>query len=231
MGEVYQAQQLSLNRTVAVKILDAKLANDPEFVARFEKEGAALATLRHPNVVSIVDRGRSTTGVAAEVTDTWYLVMEFVEGPSLREVMRSPLFNPGQALKLFDQIGRAVDYAHGRGVIHRDLKPENILFDEQAGGVAKVTDFGLAGFSEKSDYKLNVTRTNVAMGTAAYMAPEQKLDARKADHRADIYSLGVILYEMLTGQSPAPDGTVAAKLVFHQTSDPKPVTEFRWQRR
>ncbi len=199
MGEVYQAQQLSLNRTVAVKILDAKLASDPEFVARFEKEGAALATLRHPNVVSIVDRGRSTS---AENTETWYLVMEFVEGPSLREVMRSPLFNPGQALKLFDQIGRAVDYAHGRGVIHRDLKPENILFDEQAGGVAKVTDFGLAGFSEKSDFKLNVTRTNVAMGTAAYMAPEQKLDARTADHRADIYSLGVILYEMLTGDVP-----------------------------
>src|SRR5262245_29801955 len=142
MGEVHQAVQLSLARTVAVKLLASELASDESFVARFEKEGAALATLRHPNIVSIVDRGKNES--------TYYLVMEFVDGPSLREVMRSPLLDHGQALRTMMQICKAIEYAHGRGVIHRDLKPENILFDEQAGGIAKVTDFGLAGFDEKA---------------------------------------------------------------------------------
>jgi hypothetical protein len=124
-----------------------------------------------------------------------------VDGPSLREVQRSPLYTTGQALHMFAQICRAIDYAHQRGIIHRDLKPENILFDEQAGGIAKVTDFGLAGFEEKND-KFNLTQTHVAMGTASYMAPEQMVDARKADARADIYSLGVLLYELLAGEVP-----------------------------
>ncbi|MBK7857491.1 MAG: serine/threonine protein kinase [Archangiaceae bacterium] len=194
MGEVHQAVQLSLGRTVAVKLLSAELAQDESFVARFEKEGAALAALRHPNIVSIVDKGRNK--------ETYYLVMEFVDGPSMREVMRSPLLDFGQALRMMMQICRAIEYAHGRGVIHRDLKPENILFDEQAGGIAKVTDFGLAGFDEKAGLKHNLTQTNVAMGTASYMAPEQQVDAKNADHRADVYSLGVLLYELLCGDVP-----------------------------
>jgi serine/threonine protein kinase len=196
MGEVYRAVQLSLGRTVAVKLLNQELAKDSQFVARFEKEGAALAALRHPNIVSIVDKGKTDT--------TYYLVMEFVDGPSLREQMRNPLTMPGQALKMFEQVCRAIDYAHGRGVIHRDLKPENILFDEQAGGIAKVTDFGLAGLDERADKEglRNLTQTHVAMGTAAYMAPEQQVDARTADQRADIYSLGVLLYELMVGETP-----------------------------
>lgn len=196
MGEVHQATQLSLGRTVAVKLLNQELAKDDQFVARFEKEGAALATLRHPNIVSIVDKGKTDS--------TYYLVMEFVDGPSLREVMRSPLLDAAQSLRMMLQICRAIEYAHGRGVIHRDLKPENILFDEQAGGIAKVTDFGLAGFDERAAVRPleNLTQTNVAMGTASYMAPEQQVDARSADHRADIYSLGILLYELLTGDLP-----------------------------
>ncbi len=194
MGEVHQAVQLSLGRTVAVKLLSAELALDESFVARFEKEGAALAALRHPNIVSIVDTGKNQA--------TYYLVMEFVDGPSMREVMRSPLLDVGQSLRMMVQICRAIDYAHGRGVIHRDLKPENILFDEQASGIAKVTNFGLAGFDDKSGQKHNLTQTNVAMGTASYMAPEQQVDAKTADHRADVYSLGVLLYELLTGDVP-----------------------------
>ncbi len=194
MGEVHQATQLSLQRTVAVKLLKSELAKDPQFVNRFEKEGAALASLRHPNIVSIVDRGNAG--------DTYFLVMEYVDGPALREKMREPDFDPAKALSTLLMVARAIEYAHGRGIIHRDLKPENILFDEQAGGIPKVTDFGLAGFDETHAQQRNLTQTHVAMGTASYMAPEQAVDARSAGPRADLYSLGVMLYEMLTGELP-----------------------------
>lgn len=195
MGEVHKATQLSLNRTVAVKLLSTELAKDPSFVARFEKEAAALATLSHPNVVNILDKGHTDS--------TWYLVMEYIDGRSLREVMRSPLLEPAGALRMIHDICKGVEYAHSRGVIHRDLKPENILFDDQAGGIPKVTDFGLASFLEgDNQVRYNVTETHVSMGTLSYMAPEQRVDARKADHRADIYSLGVMLYELLVGEVP-----------------------------
>ncbi len=195
MGEVHKATQLSLGRTVAIKLLSGDLAKDQAFVTRFEKEGAALAALSHPNIVSIVDKGKTDS--------TYYLVMEYVDGPSLREVMRSPLLDQAAALKIVLEICRAIDYAHNRGVIHRDLKPENILFDEQAGGIAKVTDFGLAGFADGAySTRFNLTETHVAMGTASYMAPEQRVDAKTADHRADVWSLGVMLYELLVGEVP-----------------------------
>ena len=195
MGEVHMATQLSLQRTVAVKLLKHELAKDEQFVGRFEKEGAALATLRHPQIVSIVDRGKAG--------DTYYLVMEFVDGPSLREKMREPDFDTNRALMAMLLVTRAIEYAHGRGVIHRDLKPENILFDEQAGGIPKVTDFGLAGLDEShGPAQRNLTQTHVSMGTASYMAPEQSVDAKSAGPRADLYSLGVMLYETLTGELP-----------------------------
>jgi predicted Ser/Thr protein kinase len=194
MGEVHKATQISLGRTVAVKLLNPELAKDEAFVARFQKEAAALAALSHPNIVSIVDKGKSES--------TYFLVMEFVEGPSLREQVRSPLMNPKEALRMMVEICRAVEYAHSRGVIHRDLKPENILFDQQAGGLAKVTDFGLASFLDDANSRFNLTSTHVSMGTLSYMAPEQRVDAKNADKRADIFSLGVILYELLTGEVP-----------------------------
>lgn len=194
MGEVHRATQLSLNRTVAVKLLNPELAKDPSFVARFQKEAAALATLSHPNIVSIVDKGKAA--------DTYYLVMEFVDGPSMREQMRAPLLSPQDGLRMMLEICRAVDYAHRRGVIHRDLKPENILFDKQAGLIAKVTDFGLASFLDDNSARFALTSTHVSMGTLSYMAPEQRVDAKNADARADIFSLGVILYELLVGEVP-----------------------------
>jgi hypothetical protein len=195
MGEVHKATQLSLNRIVAIKLLSPQLAQDGSFVARFQKEAAALATLHHPHIVSILEKGNTQA--------TYYLVMEFVDGPSLREQMRSPHLEPFQALQMMLQICRAIDYAHNRGVIHRDLKPENILFDEQAGGIPKVTDFGLASFLDDTSSRFALTSTHVAMGTLSYMAPEQRLDAKTADGRADIFALGLILYELLVGELPA----------------------------
>jgi eukaryotic-like serine/threonine-protein kinase len=195
MGTVHRAEQLSLGRQVAVKLLHRDLAENVEFVTRFEKEGAALAALNHPNIVSIVDRGTAK--------GTYYLVMELVDGASLRERLRDPLFDVAAALKVMVQVCRAVDYAHHRGIVHRDLKPENILFDEQAGDIPKVTDFGLAALDPKlGNIGKNLTQTHVSMGTVSYMAPEQRNDARTAGPRADIFALGVMLYEVLVGEVP-----------------------------
>jgi eukaryotic-like serine/threonine-protein kinase len=195
MGEVHKATQLSLGRTVAIKLLSPQLAQDETFVARFQKEAAALATLHHPHVVSIVDKGSTPT--------TYYLVMEFVDGPSLRERIRQPPADPFEHLRIMLQICRAIEYAHHRGVIHRDLKPENILFDLQAGDLPKVTDFGLASFLEDTSARFALTSTHVAMGTLSYMAPEQRVDAKSADGRADLFALGLIFYELLVGELPA----------------------------
>ncbi|AKJ04150.1 serine/threonine-protein kinase [Archangium gephyra] len=189
MGEVWLARQKSLHRMVAVKVLPPRLAKDPEFVTRFDKEATALAALNHPNIVQIIDRG-----VAG---DHYYFVMEYVEGRSLREVMRE--LSPPEALRLALQVARAIECAHDKDIIHRDLKPENILLDGR--GLVKVADFGLAGI-RRPDSRLQLTATAVAMGTLNYMAPEQRRDAKNVDGRADLFSFGVVLYEMLTGELP-----------------------------
>ncbi|MGC4113677.1 MAG: serine/threonine-protein kinase [Myxococcales bacterium] len=193
MGEVWRARQLSLGRTVAIKILAPELAADPEFVQRFEKEAAALAALSHPNIVQIIDRG------ANPATRTFFFAMELCEGQSLRELITLGKLSLADRMNLVAQIGHAIAYAHGRGVIHRDLKPENILVVPER--TAKVVDFGLAGM-RRQDQNLALTRAATAMGTLHYMAPEQRRDARSVDERADVYSLGIILYEMLTGDIP-----------------------------
>ncbi|NOJ98035.1 serine/threonine protein kinase [Corallococcus coralloides] len=192
MGEVWLARQRSLGRTVAVKVLPPRLAKDEEFVSRFDKEATALAALSHPNIVQIIDRG-----VQGE---HYYFVMEYVEGQSLRHALsgRDPL-TPSQALKVLLQVARAVECAHAKNIIHRDLKPENILLDGRLH--AKVADFGLAGIREPDSQK-QLTATAVAMGTLNYMAPEQRRDAKNVDGRADLFSLGVMMYEALTGELP-----------------------------
>ncbi|MFN0063416.1 MAG: serine/threonine-protein kinase, partial [Myxococcaceae bacterium] len=191
MGEVWRAEQQSLGRMVAVKVLPPQSAKDPEFVARFAKEAAALAALSHPNIVQIIDRGM--------VGEHYYFVMEYVSGKSLREAMAKGPLAPHEATKVAAQICRAMESAHEHHIVHRDLKPENILLDEK--GHLKVADFGLAGF-RAPDVDHGLTGTAVAMGTLHYMAPEQRRDAARVDGRADLYSLGVVLYEMLTGELP-----------------------------
>src|SRR5688572_16022087 len=193
MGEVHRATQLSLGRVVAIKLLSPELAANEAFVARFDKEAATLAALSHPNIVAIVDKGSTSL--------TYFLVMEHVSGPSLRDLMKGAERDPLATLRLFLDICRGVEHAHRRGIIHRDLKPENILIDQEAGGAPKVSDFGLASFTDGREH-FHLTQTNVAMGTLRYMAPEQQMNAKDADHRADIYSLGVILYELVVGEPP-----------------------------
>lgn len=191
MGEVWKARQLSLGRVVALKVLPEKFSSDPEFVLRFEKEATALASLSHPNIVQIIDRGQSGGFV--------YFTMELVPGINLRELMTSGKLSLRDALRIGSQVARAIDYAHEQRVVHRDLKPENILVD--ARGHVKIADFGLAGM-QGNERDIALTATAVAMGTVNYMAPEQRRDAKNVSNRADLYSLGVILYEMLTGELP-----------------------------
>lgn len=191
MGEVWRARQTSLGRMVAVKLLPARFAKDREFVARFEKEAQALASLSHPGVVQIIDRGQAG--------DHYFFTMELVTGINLREMMASGRLSARDATRIGAQIARAIDYAHEMKVVHRDLKPENILVDPR--GHVKIADFGLAGM-KGHERDISLTATAVAMGTVNYMAPEQRRDAKHVDHRADLYSLGVLLYEMLTGEVP-----------------------------
>lgn len=191
MGEVWRARQTSLNRQVAVKILPSKFASDREFVARFEKEATALAALNHPNIVQIIDRGQAGSH--------YYFAMELVTGVNLREMLTGRRLSPKDALRIIVQVARAIDYAHEQKVVHRDLKPENVLVDPR--GHVKIADFGLAGMKD-SEKNIALTATAVAMGTVNYMAPEQRRDAKHVDHRADLYSLGVLLYELLTGELP-----------------------------
>ncbi|MFQ5655097.1 MAG: serine/threonine-protein kinase, partial [Planctomycetota bacterium] len=193
MSIVIRANQLSLNRNVALKVLRKDLGEDPEFSRRFLKEARALADLSHPNIVQVHDQGVHN--------GNHYLVMEFIDGVSLRDVMNDHKLVPEEALKIVPALCSALEYAHGRGIIHRDIKPENILLDRA--GTPKVADFGLVRMLGESDHEVSrITQTRTIMGTIDYMAPEQRRGSRDIDHRADIYSLGVVLYEMLTGDLP-----------------------------
>ena len=191
MGAVYLARQTELDRPVAVKILPQTLAADPTFVERFRREAKALARLDHPNIVRVFGSGVSN--------GYCYIVMEYVEGVTLREAIREKAVDPKAALRIVPQIVAALEYAHSAGVVHRDIKPENILLG--VGGVVKVTDFGLAKLNDNNGEPSQLTLTGTTMGTLRYMAPEQ-FDGTATDHRTDIYALGVVFYELLTGRVP-----------------------------
>lgn len=190
MGAVYKGTQTRLDRTVAIKLLPVEAVDDLSFRERFRREALSMARLNHPNIVTIHDSGETKLGQP-------FIAMEFIDGTDLQQLIRTKTLSPSDALRLVPAICEAVQFAHENGIIHRDLKPGNILVTRQ--GVPKVTDFGLARLSLKDDFSL--TATSSTMGTPVYMAPEQ-MQGEEVDHRTDIYSLGVMLYEMLTGKLP-----------------------------
>jgi hypothetical protein len=201
MGEVFRATRSSDGRELAVKVLGESLAAVPDYIRRFEREAAAMAQLDHPGIVRLLSRGKSG--------EHWFIAMEFVPGPSLRTHAAVAKPSAPVLARLLAQVAHALAYAHARGVIHRDLKPDNVLVIGE--GRTKVLDFGLAGLHREGAESL--TQSNVAMGTANYMAPEQRKNAHHADHRADLYSFGVMIYELLTGELPIGKYPAASKLV------------------
>jgi serine/threonine protein kinase len=192
MGAVYKARQTKLDRLVAIKILPPEVARDAAFAERFLREARSLARLSHPHIVTVHDFG--------DVDGLYHFTMEYVDGQNLRDRLQAGLLSADQARAIVAQVCDALQYAHDEGLVHRDIKPENILLDSK--GRVKIADFGLARLVGLTPTYLTLTGTHEVMGTLLYMAPEQMTRAHTVDHRADIYSLGVVLYEMLTGELP-----------------------------
>jgi serine/threonine protein kinase len=192
MGVVYKARQRNLDRLVALKILPPTDALATDFVERFTREARSLAKLSHPNIVTVYEFGESG--------GLYYFVMELVDGVNLREMIRTGKMKPEEALAVVPKICDALQFAHEEGVVHRDVKPENILIDKR--GRVKIADFGLAKLLRREQSDHTLTMTGMTLGTPRYMAPEQLDKPETVDHRADIYSLGVVFYEMLTGEIP-----------------------------
>jgi predicted Ser/Thr protein kinase len=191
MGAVYKARQPGLDRVVALKILPPQTAGGPGFVERFNREARALAKLSHPNIVAVYEFG--------QVNGLPFFIMEFVDGLNLRQLEQAGKLSPREALQIVPQICEALQFAHDEGIVHRDIKPENILLDKK--GRVKIADFGIAKILGREP-DVDLTQTKDAIGTPHYMAPEQMEKPTTVDHRADIFSLGVVFYEMLTGELP-----------------------------
>jgi eukaryotic-like serine/threonine-protein kinase len=211
MADVYCAEDLQLGRRVALKLLYRRFAEDDEFVERFRREASSAAGLQHPNVVAVYDRG--------EFDGTYYIAMEFLDGRSLKQIVRQEgALEPDRAIDIVIQILKAARFAHRRGIVHRDIKPHNVIVDDE--GRAKVTDFGIARAGAS-----DMTETGSIMGTAQYLSPEQA-QGHPVDARSDLYSIGVVLYELLTGRVPF-DAESAVTIALKQVSEePVPPTHY-----
>ena len=216
MGSVYAGKHIQLGRAIAVKVMNADTVSDETAVARFIREAKTAAKLDHANAVTIHDFGSTSNGGA-------FIVMEYINGQSLRKYLsKHGALSLKQALTWFIPICEVVEAAHQRGIIHRDLKPENIMLKEVGEEIlVKVVDFGLAKLVTNTDASQKLTKTGEFMGTPQYMAPEI-YDGETADHRTDIYALGIILYEMISGKLPFA-GSVQNIISGHLFKDPKPI--------
>ena len=223
MSAVYLAEHVLMRRRCALKVLPKTRVNDSSYLGRFHREAQAVASLDHPNIVRAYDVDHHMDGDQP----IHFLVMEYVEGRSLHEVVQQDgVLDFAHAADYTRQAAEGLHYAHGAGLVHRDIKPGNLLLD--LNGTVKILDLGLARFSaESDDHSLTVAHDEKVLGTADYLAPEQALDSHKVDVRADIYSLGCTLYFLLTGQPPFTEGTLAQRLMAHQTKAPPPLSEKR----
>src|SRR6201995_925691 len=207
MADVFLAEDQQLGRKGALKLLHHRFAQDPDFVERFRREAQAAAGLQHPNVVSVYDRGT--------YDDTYYIAMEYLPGRSLKQLIReeAPL-DPLRAIDITIQILKAARFAHAHGIIHRDLKPHNVIVDDS--GHAKVTDFGIARAGAS-----DMTETGSIMGTAQYLSPEQA-QGHPVNVQSDLYSIGIVLYEMLTGRVPFEAESAVTIALKHVSEAPVP---------
>jgi serine/threonine protein kinase len=192
MGIVYRARQPHLDRLVAIKVLPADAGKDPSFHERFTREARALARLSHPHILTVHDFGQAD--------GQSYFVMEYVDGTNLRQRLRAGPLPEAEAVRIVRQVCDALQYAHEEGIVHRDVKPENVFLDKK--GRVKIADFGIAKLLTRKTGEFTLTGPWQVMGTFRYMAPEQLENPQELDQRADIYSVGVMLYELLTGSLP-----------------------------
>ena len=222
MSSVYLAEHTVMKRRVAIKVLPHKKVNDASYLGRFHREAQAVASLDHPNIVRAYDVDAETDGSM----EIHFLVMEYVEGMSLQELIaKKGTLDPKEAADFIRQAAEGLEHAHAAGLVHRDIKPGNLLVDKS--GVVKLLDLGLARFFNDEENSLTVEHDEKVLGTADYLAPEQAVDSHTVDHRADLYALGCTLYFLLSGEPPFNEGSLAQRLIAHQTKEPKPLTAHR----
>jgi len=216
MGAVYLARQVAMDRMVALKLILAEAVKSPDAAARFEREMKLSAKIEHPNTIRVYDFG--------ETDGQLFLAMELLRGQTLKQVLESGPLDLGRIVRIGVQVARALQAAHSEGVVHRDLKPDNVMLLEQYGehDVVKVLDFGIAKSLDEPE--ASVTATGAVIGTPAYMSAEQAM-GQAVDRRSDLYSLGIILYEMASGRLPFTAPGFTALLVAHATETPQPLTQ------
>ena len=223
MGAVYEGEHVLIKRRVAIKVLHAQFAQNPEIVARFQREAEAATSIGHPNIIEVTDMGRFPDGTA-------YMVLEFLEGRDWSHDIESAGPQPlGKVVHILTQVCDALTAAHAKGIVHRDLKPENIFLIERRNdpNFAKVLDFGISKIADAQGQDRSLTQTGTALGTPYYMAPEQCQGKRDIDHRADIYSLGVILFQALTAQYPFDDESYPMLVLKICTEPPPSLAHYR----
>ncbi|MFP2911805.1 serine/threonine-protein kinase, partial [Pyxidicoccus sp. 3LFB2] len=222
MGKVYRARQLALDKVVVLKVLRRTLLSDERTVARFQREAKAASRLNHPNSISVLDFGQAEDGAL-------FIAMEYVAGQDLHQILsREWPLSEARVVKLVCQVLSALSDAHGAGVIHRDLKPENIMVEQRRneGDFVKVLDFGIAKITDSTDDGPALTRAGFVCGTPEYMSPEQARGA-PLDHRSDLYAVGVILYQLMTGLLPFESDSAVGFATKHLTEEPPPPTRRR----